>query len=84
LLSSLCVDLKELALQVTTDPDHKSDLSLSLDDLVAALEIVGVLPAPEAELKWKSVGDRALAVWRFNLARECFERAGLGLCLVLG
>ena len=30
----------------------------------------------EAETKWKAVGDRALAVWRFDLARECFERAG--------
>ena len=31
------------------------------------------LPEPEAETKWKSVGDRALAVWRFDLAWECFE-----------
>lgn len=22
------------------------------------------------------MGDRALAVWRFDLARECFEKAG--------
>ena len=31
------IDLKELALQVTTDPDHKFDLSLKLDDLDSAL-----------------------------------------------
>ena len=27
-------------------------------------------------MKWKALGDRALAVWRFDLARECFRRAG--------
>jgi len=69
-------DLKELAFQVTTDPDHKFDLSLQLDDLDSALEIVRSVPDTEAETKWKAVGDRALAVWRFDLARECFEKAG--------
>ncbi|KAI0941078.1 hypothetical protein AcV7_002725 [Taiwanofungus camphoratus] len=68
--------LKELALQVTTDPDHKFDLSLQLDDLDAAVEIARSVPELEAETKWKSIGDRALAVWRFDLARESFEKAG--------
>lgn len=67
-------DLKELALQVTTDPDHKFELALQLDDLDTALEITRTVPELEAELKWKSLGDRALAVWRFDLARECFEK----------
>jgi coatomer subunit beta' len=53
--------LKELALQVTTEPDHKFDLSLQLDELNSALEIVCSLSDAEAETKWKSVGDRALA-----------------------
>ena len=70
------IDLKELALQVTTDPDHKFDLSLQLDDLDSALEIARKIPETEAEVKWKAIGDRALAVWRFDLARECFERGG--------
>jgi len=69
-------DHKELALQVTTDPDHKFDLSLQLDDLDGALEIARSVPPPEGDAKWKAIGDRALAVWRFDLARECFERAG--------
>jgi coatomer subunit beta' len=68
--------LKELAIQVTTDPDHKFDLALSLDDLDTALEIVRMVPENEADVKWKALGDRALAVWRFDLARECFENAG--------
>ncbi|TFY68559.1 hypothetical protein EVJ58_g935 [Rhodofomes roseus] len=68
--------LKELALQVTTDPDHKFDLSLQLDDLDAAVEIARTTPELEAEAKWKQIGDRALAVWRFDLARESYEKAG--------
>jgi coatomer subunit beta' len=51
-------------------------LALQLDDLDSALEIVRAVPDTEAETKWKAVGDRALAVWRFDLARECFEKAG--------
>ncbi|EJD51286.1 Coatomer, beta' subunit [Auricularia subglabra TFB-10046 SS5] len=75
---------KELALSVTTDPDHKFDLSLALDDLDGALDIARSLPGPEGEVKWKAVGDRALAVWRFDLARECFEHAGdLGALMLL-
>lgn len=74
------LDLKELALQVTTDPDHKFDLALQLDDLDAALELARSAQSVDASLvdttKWKAVGDRALAVWRFDLARECFEKAG--------
>jgi coatomer subunit beta' len=72
----LSTDLKELAFKVTNDPDDKFDLALQLDDLDSALEIVRAVPDAEAETKWKAVGDRALAVWRFALARECFDKAG--------
>jgi coatomer subunit beta' len=65
-----------LALQVTTDLDHKFDLSLQLDDLNTAAEIARSLPEIESEAKWKALGDRALALWRFDLARESFEKAG--------
>jgi coatomer subunit beta' len=51
-------------------------LALQLDDLDTALEIARSVPEVEAEMKWKALGDRALAVWRFDLARECFGRAG--------
>lgn len=70
------IDLKEQALKLTTDPDHKFDLAIGLDDVESALEIARATPAPENEAKWKVVGDRALAVWRFDLAKECFEHAG--------
>ncbi|CAE6490017.1 unnamed protein product [Rhizoctonia solani] len=69
-------DLKELALQVSTDPDHKFDLAIQLDDLTTALSIAQQTPSPENETKWKAVGDRALAAWKFSLAKECFEKAG--------
>ncbi|KAG1785827.1 coatomer WD associated region-domain-containing protein [Suillus plorans] len=69
-------DLKELALQVTTDPDHKFDLSLQLNDLDTAVRIARSVSEPESETKWKAIGDRALMVWRFDLAREAFEKAG--------
>lgn len=69
-------DLKELALQITLDPDHKFDLALALDDLDTALAIARTVPENEAEVKWKALGDRALTVWRFDLARESFEKAG--------
>jgi coatomer subunit beta' len=70
------LDLNQLALQITTDPDHKFELALSLDDLDAATEIARSVPENESEVKWKALGDRALTVWRFDLAREAFERAG--------
>ncbi|KAF8187171.1 coatomer protein [Pholiota molesta] len=69
-------DLKELAIEVTTDPDHKFDLALSLDDLDVAVEIARTVPENESEVKWKALGDRALTVWRFDLARESFDKAG--------
>ena len=47
-----------------------------MDDLDAAVEIARGVPEIEAESKWKAIGDRALAVWRFDLARESFEKAG--------
>jgi len=75
-LQPLSTDLKELALQITTDPDHKFDLALSLDDLDTALQITHTFLENESEIKWKTLGDRALTVWRFDLAKECFEKAG--------
>ena len=74
--ATLSTDLKELALQITTDPDHKFDLALSLDDLDTALQITHTILENESEIKWKTLGDRALTVWRFDLAKECFEKSG--------
>jgi coatomer subunit beta' len=67
--------LKKLALQVSQDQDHKFDLAISIDDLEAALSIAEGVPSGEAEVKWKTLGDRALALWQFDLARRCYEQS---------
>jgi len=59
---------------VISDPDHKFNLSLQLDDLDTALEIARSIPDLEAETKWKALGSRALAVWGFGLAREVSKK----------
>lgn len=72
---------KEMALEVATDPEHRFELSLSLNDMETALEI-----AREAnvEHKWKIVGDAAMTGWNLALAQECFTNAkDLGSLLLL-
>jgi len=88
-VSNCAIDLKELALQISTDPEHKFDLALSLDDLDTAHSILSssvfsvtttTTTSEEitalAQLKWKALGDRALSLWKFDLAKECFIQAG--------
>lgn len=63
---------KEMALEVATDPEHRFDLALGLNQLDIALEL-----AREADVdhKWKTVGDAALSGWDVALAAECFTHA---------
>ncbi|SCV72626.1 BQ2448_4163 [Microbotryum intermedium] len=68
-------DLKELALEVSTDPDHKFDLAIQLDDLDTALALARSSPHLGSQSKWRTVGDRALASWKIQLAEECFKMA---------
>jgi coatomer subunit beta' len=74
---------KKLALKVSTDADHQFDLSIQLDDLETALSIAQSIPDPESESKWKAVGDKALSVWKFGLAKQCYEKAGDASALLL-
>ncbi|WWD16221.1 hypothetical protein CI109_100647 [Kwoniella shandongensis] len=69
-------DLKELALNVSTDPDHRFDLAISLNDLETALSLVRAAPQAGSQAKWKVVGDKALSAWQMDLAQESFEKAG--------
>jgi coatomer subunit beta' len=63
-------NLKELALQVTTDLEHKFELTLQLGRLLGsdaedgAYEIANKL---ESAAKWKAVGEQALLQWNVNL-----------------
>eukprot|EP00455_Lapot_gusevi_P000869 TRINITY_DN1036_c0_g1_i9.p1 TRINITY_DN1036_c0_g1~~TRINITY_DN1036_c0_g1_i9.p1 ORF type:complete len:466 (-),score=191.14 TRINITY_DN1036_c0_g1_i9:54-1451(-) len=65
-------DLKELALQVSNDPEHKFELALQLKRLELAHE---VLLESESEQKWKQLGDLALAEFDLKLAERCFVSA---------
>lgn len=72
---------KELALEVATDPEHRFELALSLNNLAVALEL-----AREADMqaKWSAVADKALEAWDVKLAEECFLNAkDLGSLLLL-
>ncbi|CDZ98718.1 coatomer beta subunit [Phaffia rhodozyma] len=68
-------ELRELAMEVSNDPDHKFELAIQLDDLDAALELTRASPEQGSQSKWKTVGDKALAAWRIDLAEECFKNA---------
>lgn len=72
---------KELALEVATDPEHRFELALGLNNLAVALEL-----AREADMqaKWSAVADKALEAWDVKLAEECFLNAkDLGSLLLL-
>jgi coatomer subunit beta' len=65
-------DLKELALEVTTDVDQQFDLAIQLGKLDIASKIAHQL---DSEPKWRSLGDVALSSWNFKLAEECLKKA---------
>ena len=72
---------KEMALDIATDPEHRFDLALSLNNLEIALSIAR---EADVEHKWKTVGDAALMAWNIALAEECFSNANdLGSLLLL-
>ncbi|KAI9189697.1 Coatomer subunit beta' [Blastocladiella emersonii ATCC 22665] len=64
--------LVDLALEVTSDQDHKFDLAVAAGKLDVAFAIAAEADQPA---KWKVVADGALAAWRFDIAEECLRRA---------
>lgn len=60
---------RELALEVATDPEHKFDLALALNQLDVAVELAR---QSDSDHKWKTLGDAGLAAWDIPLATECF------------
>ena len=68
-------DLKKMALEVSADPDHKFELAVSLDDFDTALEIAHTGPEAGSDLRWRTIGDKALQQWNLQLALECFEKS---------
>jgi coatomer subunit beta' len=63
---------KELALEVATDPEHRLELALALNQLDIALKL-----AEEANVDhiWKRIGDSALTAWDVGLAGTAFLKA---------
>ena len=52
--------MKELALEVSTDDDHRFELALLLNKLDIAMDIAR---ETETDSKWRTPGDAALARW---------------------
>ncbi|KAI9136629.1 coatomer WD associated region-domain-containing protein [Paraphysoderma sedebokerense] len=65
--------LQQLALNVTTDIEHKFDLSIQLNQLDIAYQIAEEV---NTESKWKLVAEVALNSWQFALAEKCMNKAG--------
>ncbi|KAJ1964375.1 Coatomer subunit beta' [Dipsacomyces acuminosporus] len=65
-------DMKELALEVTTDAEQRFDLAVQLGHLDIAYKLA---EESDAEAKWRIVGDCALRAWNFDLAERCMLKA---------
>ncbi|KAJ1562877.1 Coatomer subunit beta' [Nowakowskiella sp. JEL0078] len=65
-------DMKEQALEVSTDVEHKFDLAIQLGKLEVAYIIASEV---DVEDKWKVLGDAALSSWKYSLAEECLRKA---------
>ncbi|SAM07989.1 hypothetical protein [Absidia glauca] len=65
-------DMKELALDVSTDLEQKFDLALQLGRLETAVDIARQV---DNDSKWRTLGDAALQSWNFALAEECLQKA---------
>ncbi|KAJ3254213.1 Coatomer subunit beta' [Boothiomyces macroporosus] len=64
--------LKSDALAISTDPEHRFELAMQLQELEIAYHIATEL---DHEHKWKSLGDFALSQWNFGLALEAWKKA---------
>lgn len=65
-------NLKELALDITSDDDQKFDLSIQLGKLDIATEIA---EKTKSVAKWRVLGDRATADFKFKLAERCLKNS---------
>lgn len=65
-------NLKELALDITTDDDQRFDLSIQLGKLDLATEIA---EKTNSVTKWRVLGDRATADFKFKLAETCLMKS---------
>lgn len=74
-------DMPELALEVATDPDLKFELAVALGRLDLATQLAA---DADSEVKWRQLGELALASGKLTVAEECFGKAkDLGGLLLL-
>lgn len=66
------LDMKELALETATDPDHRFDLAIQLRKLDIARQLA---QESESENKWAQLGEIAMAEWKMPLARDCMLKS---------
>ncbi|KAI8867406.1 Coatomer, beta' subunit [Ramicandelaber brevisporus] len=68
----------DLALNVTTDPDHKFELAIQLNKLDVAVELANESSSSSGvddTGKWRLVSECAMASWNIPLAVQCMKRA---------
>lgn len=61
-------NMQELALEITSDKDQRFELSIQLGKLNIATEIA---EKSNNVAKWRVLGDKALAEYKFKLAEKC-------------
>jgi coatomer subunit beta' len=64
---------KQQALEITNDQEHRFELAVELGFVDVAYQVANQLNHDE---KWKVLGDSAIQVWDFDLAEECWKKAG--------
>lgn len=65
-------NFKEQALAVSTDPEHRFELAVSLQKLDIAREMALEM---NTTAKWRELGDLAVKATNFTLAEDCLRRA---------
>lgn len=63
---------KQQALQVSTDSEHRFDLALQIGDLNTALDLARESENPQ---KWSQLAEVATSQNKFELVKECLEKA---------
>lgn len=67
-------NLKDMALEVSIDPEHRFELAMQVNKPKLAFKILETDP-DVSEHKWKVLGDSALNLFDLGLAEECFKRS---------
>ncbi|PVV04639.1 hypothetical protein BB560_000847 [Smittium megazygosporum] len=63
---------KQMALDITTDPEQQFDLAIQLGNIELASELA---EQSAAEAKWRIVADLALSSYRFEIAETAMKKA---------